>query len=650
MLPSLKTQRSVRASKLKNQALCLVIFVFFSCDSLKGVMKTSPETTLPPGLQWASRTDLSGEQFSTYFQEYKNKGWIIKAIDAYKSGLETKYAMIWEENTDLRAWAEWRDLSSEEYHKKWEEYKALGWKPTAIECYQIGSNNRYAGIWEENKEGIAWSSHRNLTATAFDNLLEEKLAAGFRLVDIEAYYISEDLKFSALWYENPTNLEWAESKGMTRTEYREKIDDFGNRGFKVIDFESYTVGNEQKYAAIWEKNLYNHKTAVRTDKTEIEYANYWRLYNDMGYRLIDFESYSTPSGRRYAGVWTENNTIRSRYSKQEAITALVSQYQIDNNIAAVSVAVAQGGQVVYQRGFGEADKLANKKAHGKSVYLIGSISKVIGGTLAAKLEAEGQLRDGTGVSLDLTQPTTNFLAIPNNSHSHTVEQLFSHTGCMWHYSAGPEPIGIHFNNALAATQQLWNTPTLANCTIGSSRNYSTHAFTFIGAVLESVTNRPISQLVEEEIADQYGLSSMKVMFKDAILEADYERVAPYLDTGLLAVHNNNSWKVLGGGIECNAVDLVRFGYKHLTGEIIDASTRDNRLWKPVNSYTPNGIAWDVRTRNGRRVAEHGGSFVGALSHLRVYRDDDLVIVVLSNQRGHAPRDLIDAIEKEILNP
>ncbi|WAC03166.1 hypothetical protein N7U66_06070 [Lacinutrix neustonica] len=37
---------------------------------------------------------------------------------------------------------------------------------------------------------------------------------------------------------------------MTRTEYQEKIDDFGNRGYKVIDFESYTVGNTQKYAAI----------------------------------------------------------------------------------------------------------------------------------------------------------------------------------------------------------------------------------------------------------------------------------------------------------------------------------------------------------------------------------------------------------------
>ncbi|WP_390886643.1 hypothetical protein [Lacinutrix neustonica] len=54
---------------------------------------------------------------------------------------------------------------------------------------------RYAGIWEENKEGIGWSSHRDLSSTAFGDLFEEKSAAGFRLVDIEAYYISEILSF-----------------------------------------------------------------------------------------------------------------------------------------------------------------------------------------------------------------------------------------------------------------------------------------------------------------------------------------------------------------------------------------------------------------------------------------------------------------------
>ncbi|WAC03167.1 hypothetical protein N7U66_06075 [Lacinutrix neustonica] len=129
-----------RFSILKTILLCAFIGGVFSCNSLKGIIKDIQETTAPPGLQWGSRRDLTSEQFSAYFQEYKDKGWIIKDVDAYTSGLETKYAMIWEENTDARGWAEWRDLTSEGYHEKWVEYKNMGWRPTDIECYQKGSN------------------------------------------------------------------------------------------------------------------------------------------------------------------------------------------------------------------------------------------------------------------------------------------------------------------------------------------------------------------------------------------------------------------------------------------------------------------------------------------------------------------------------
>jgi hypothetical protein len=65
---------------------------------------------------------------------------------------------------------------------------------------------------------------------------------------------------------------------------------------------------------------------------------------------------------------------------------------------------------------------------------------------------------------------------------------------------------------------------------------------------------------------------------------------------------------------------------------------------------PNGLAWEVRTLGGRRVAEHNGSWSGARSHLRLYRDDGLVIAVLSNRRGHDPGALVTSLAGEILSP
>jgi CubicO group peptidase (beta-lactamase class C family) len=286
----------------------------------------------------------------------------------------------------------------------------------------------------------------------------------------------------------------------------------------------------------------------------------------------------------------------------------------------------------------------------RSVYLAASVSKVIGGTLAAKLEAEGRLSDGRLVNLDLTAPTSQYIVNLPPYHNHTVQQLLSHLGCLWHYDTGPEPGNGFYSMATPAMQQMWTDPQLPGCTPGVSRNYSTHAFTFVGAVLEQATGRPIDYLVKEEIAKQYDLPSLRAQFETSSLPYNYERAAPYDDAGNETNYEDNSWKVLGGGIEVSAVDLARFGWKTLNAETVDAATRDNRLWTRVRWNQPNGLAWEVRNVGGRRVAEHGGSWSGARSHLRVYRDDGLVIAILSNRRGHSPSNLATSIANAVLSP
>jgi CubicO group peptidase (beta-lactamase class C family) len=118
-------------------------------------------------------------------------------------------------------------------------------------------------------------------------------------------------------------------------------------------------------------------------------------------------------------------------------------------------------------------------------------------------------------------------------------------------------------------------------------------------------------------------------------------------------YSDSSWKVLGGGIEVSALDLARFGWKVLDGEIVDATVRDARLWSPVRAgcgtstsgACSNGIAWQLRS-SPERIADYGGSWTGARSFLRVYRDSRLVVAVMSNRRDHAVDD-VDVLTGDI---
>ena len=177
--------------------------------------------------------------------------------------------------------------------------------------------------------------------------------------------------------------------------------------------------------------------------------------------------------------------------------------------------------------------------------------------------------------------------------------------------------------------------------MGNTWSYSTPAFTFAGAVLEQATGRTISQLLQDEIATPYGLSSLRSQFASTSLVPDYDRATPYDNSNNETTYSDNSWKVLGGGIETHSVDLARFGWKVLNGEILSANARDNRLWTRVNPSRTHGLGWSViADPSSRRIAEWNGTWTGSRALLRAYRDDGLVIAIQSNRTNHTVDDVI----------
>jgi CubicO group peptidase (beta-lactamase class C family) len=602
------------------------------------------------GLGWASFRDLTSDQFADYFQQYKDK-YLLEDIDAYTTASGLRYSMVWRENTDHRGWAEHRNLSSAQYSAKWTEYKDKGYRPLAIAAYPNGSDTLFAGVWVQNKENIAWSSHRNLTGTEYGDLYTQKRNDGFRLVDMEAYQTSAGLRYSAIWYQNVNNTAWTQWRDMSRETYQQKIDELSTQGYTVVDFESYQIGSNTRYAAIWEKKP-GYASQVRTERTETAFANLWRQYRDMGYRLVDFERYKTDDGDRYGGVWIENDA-RFNYSKKTQLDEIIQAYQEDNDLPGISVAVMKNGQSLYRRGFGYADINNSRWAHSETIYNAASVAKTIGGTLAAKLEEKQSLENGQVFSLDLSNPTRNYVAGLAAFHTHTVDQLLSHTGCVAHYTTTPAIANqtTHYATATAAVNNIRGVGLVSGCTPGNKYSYSTAGFTFVGAALEGATGKSISSLLSTELFKAHNLNDMRVQFAGTGLVADYERAVPYKDDNSPTSYSDNSWKHLGGGIETSAYELSRFGAKLLNGEIVNTSTRDNRLWKTVNSKSNAGLAWFVGTSGGRRIVDHDGSWTGARSYIRIYRDDDIVISIMSNRTNHSVgdvRSLANEIAAEVL--
>ncbi|MGE0554130.1 MAG: serine hydrolase, partial [Gemmatimonadales bacterium] len=436
------------------------------------------------------------------------------------------------------------------------------------------------------------------------------------------------------------------------------------QGFQVVDFESYTTPSGQRYAAIWQQMPPDRDWEVRIDLDMKWFLNAFHRYQDQGLRLIDFESYDTPTGVRYAGVWAENDA-RHDYAMAPVLDTAIANYRATHVIPGISVVIMQDGEVVYRRGFGWADSAEAKQAHAGTVYMTASVAKAIGATLAAKIQLQ---RDANGQPLiDLSRPTSDYVKVPS-SHTHTLEQLLRKHGCIWHYSdGGPQPTETYYRwqaepvdsmQGPMISRRLAN-GTLLNCVPGQFYHYSTHGFTFVGAALEKVTGKDLTTLIQDEIAGPFSLTSLRVAAPKIPVAVGpggswidrYEMAQGYhFNTTTNRVteiqYEESSWKILGGGLQSSAHDLAQFGWLTLDGKI--AGNPDTELWQavtapntwvipnpnppPATISEPNqtvGLAWVIRTLNAttgsaplplRRIAEHGGTAPGARSQLQIYRE------------------------------
>jgi CubicO group peptidase (beta-lactamase class C family) len=679
-------------------ALLFLVLTLSACELLGDVLDTIQpvawNSRFAPAeeLAWGSNRDLTRTQFDDRLAVYTGRGYMVVDVDVRSEGLGLRYALIAHENPDDRDWALHVDLTSDEYHALWTDYRDRGYRPLDVEGYLVDGQTRFAGIWIENVEDLAWSSIRNMTSAEYAEYFDARSAEGLRPIDIEAYDTPSGLRFAAIWWENVDGLAWSQLRNIDRTRYEQEVDDLAAAGYFMIDYETYDTADGRRYAAIWERRANRPAYQIRTNRNELGFANLWRTYRDQGYRIADFEG-DEASTDLYAGIWIENDD-RFRFPLKGALDTAITNYlatytdtsNAPESQTGISVVVIQDGDVVYRRGFGMADVAGGKVAHAATVYGLASVSKVIGGTLAALLEAEQTLRDGTTFTLDMDDPTSDYLADLPDHHTHTVEQLTAHLGCVPHYPRtmtatgwtgtvpGISNLTTHFDTALDAAEAIWDTGLVTTtaagggCTVGATRSYSTPAFTLLGAVLEQATGRTIVELLQDEVFAPQGLSSMRVQYASGSQIADYERAVHYdQNSDPAAVTGcatgeacDNTWKVLGGGIESNALDLADFGWRVLDGRVVDAATRDGRLWTPVDEdctlpgggVCRNGVGWELRTvgAGSQRVAEHGGSQAGARSHLRVYRDDGLVIAILTNEGGHTPSGLATTIGDAILGP
>jgi D-alanyl-D-alanine carboxypeptidase len=291
----------------------------------------------------------------------------------------------------------------------------------------------------------------------------------------------------------------------------------------------------------------------------------------------------------------------------------------------VSVAVVQGGRVVYAKAFGTADLAAGRAASVQTRYAVGSISKQFTAAALLLMEEQGKL------SLD--DHVSQYFPDLTRAGEVTIRQLLSHTSGYedyapqdyiipdWTRPTTPEAVVDHW-----AKKPLDFDP-------GTKWQYSNTNFVLAAQIFEKASGWPLVGFLREKIFAPLDMQSASDWPPGQPADATaYTRyaVGPPRPTQREAA----GWYYGAGELAMTPTDLAKWDIAFLGRKILSARSWDDleREVKLANGdSTHYALGLGIGEINDMPVFEHGGEVSGFISSNTVFPTRQGAVVVLSNQ-------------------
>ncbi len=318
----------------------------------------------------------------------------------------------------------------------------------------------------------------------------------------------------------------------------------------------------------------------------------------------------------------------------------------------LSIAVVLDQKTVFSQAFGYADVDQKIPATTKTIYRVGSITKLFAATMLMQLAERGKV--------SLNDPLIKYMPAykpryPPNAGPTTLRQLATHTSGLhvdaaqgfWHYlsnfqwvvSKGKEEIvwGVTKDDLVSTLDKVE-----IEYTPNTYPHYSNFGYQLLGIALESVAREPFERFVKTNILDPLNMEDSDFrLCKDqgtrfavgyTYLEPDFQRYrAPDWELDVLKY---------SGGLFSTPEDIARFISLQFRDRMVEARRvlsgdglrfmRTPQTLRSPQSGDTYGIGWATYNDEGRQVIAHAGGHWGFYAKVEILPDLKLGVVIMTN--------------------
>jgi CubicO group peptidase (beta-lactamase class C family) len=317
----------------------------------------------------------------------------------------------------------------------------------------------------------------------------------------------------------------------------------------------------------------------------------------------------------------------------DSIRATIRKAVVEQGTPSIAVSVVKNGEIVWEEGFGWADREKRIPSSAHTMYSLASVSKSFTATGLMILKEQGKI--------DLDQPINNYLgdakvtARIGNAADATVRRVLNHSsGLPLHYQFFYEDEPTRrppMETTILRYANLITPP-------GENYEYSNLGYGLIDYVISRVSGKPYIDFMREQVFQPLGLTHTSVNVGPGLAAYAAQRYAtdgtpiPFYDFD----HPG------GSAVYASAHDMANYGMFQLKEHLaeqkrilsdasIDEMHRPSMKTGPHSGY---GMGWeDMELANGMHVVQHTGGMGGVSTIIRLIPAKRVAIVVLVNGRS-----------------
>lgn len=341
-------------------------------------------------------------------------------------------------------------------------------------------------------------------------------------------------------------------------------------------------------------------------------------------------------GYMEGGVQTPPEFVPVRLSDADVLTALSARATALNtrDRFAGNVLIARHGRIVFEKSWGLANRETKTPIDLSMKFRLGSMDKMFTAVSILQLVAQGKLSlDGTVGTYLPDYPNKDLAA------KATVRELLNHTA-----GAG-DIFGPDFDAHRLELKTIADYVKLYGARApehepGATDGYDNYGFVLLGAIVEKVSGVDYYQYVRDHIFRPAGMTDTDSLPDDGTIPG---LVQGYMKKDGALVRNTDTLPFRGspaGGGYSTVGDLLKFARALQSGKLLPTALLAEAT-RPENHGRWYGYGFETHADDAAHAFGHSGGAPGMNAELRIFPDQDVVFVAVSNVDGAGASVLAD---------